>query len=180
MPRKKKTAPAASPVRIVDPPEPEDDVEPTPEPEAEPASPARAISPDLDMASIYDRITSLKGVEENITDVRRVLGDLETEFATVKADYSKRVKTVKAVLDDNIAALERLTHSEVFDRARGQVYLVHNSQVRAAEDLIRTIAETDDEDERADWIAQLDRLAKTTRALELDDSQEALPFAAEG
>lgn len=171
---KKKTIAIVAPVQVVE--EPEEDESPTPTQE----EPARAISPDLDMTTIYDRITSLKGVEENITDVRRVLGDLETEFATVKTDYSKRIKTVKAVLDDNIAALERLTHTEVFDRVRGQVYLVHDSKVAAAEDLIRTITETDDEDERADWIAQLDLLAKTTRALDLDDSQEALPFAAEG
>jgi len=137
-------------------------------------------SPDLDIAAIYEGIGDLKRVEENITDIKRTQTDLENEFATVKADYSKRIKTVKAVLDDNINALEKLTHTEVFDRDRGQVYLVHNSKVGAAEDYIRTIAETDDAEEREDWIRRLDGIAKTSRAVEFEDSQEALPFAAEG
>ncbi len=173
-----------SPVRVLPPVEEEvaDVEESENEAQAEdaPAETRRPTSPDLDIALIYEGLGDLRRVQENITDIKRTQTDLENEFATVKADYAKRIKTVKAVLDDNIAALEKLTHSEVFDRQRGQVYLVHNSKVSMAEDLIRTIAEIDDSVEREEWIARLDAIAKTTRALELDDSQEALPFAAEG
>jgi len=172
-----------SPVRVL-PPVEEDaaDVQESEDEEASenPAEARRPTSPDLDIAAIYEGIGDLKKVEENITDIKRTQTDLENEFATVKADYSKRIKTVKAVLDDNINALEKLTHTEVFDRDRGQVYLVHNSKVGAAEDYIRTIAETDDAEEREDWIRRLDGIAKTSRAVEFEDSQEALPFAAEG
>jgi hypothetical protein len=177
---------STSPIRVVAPPEDVDDVEEGADEEQDtdpkPPTPTakRPESPDLDIATIYDGINDLKRVEENIVDIKRTLNDLEGEFGNIKADYAKRIKTVKAVLDDNIAGLERLTHTEVFDRKRGQVYLVHNSKVAAAEDLIQTIAECDDDEEREDWIQRLDGLAKTARAIEFDDSQEALPFAAEG
>jgi hypothetical protein len=183
--KNKKTA-AASPVRIVDPPEDFDDAqeaenEETAAPPGETAA-NRVVSPDLDLDRINEGIRARddKRVGENITDIARVLDDLEKQFSTIKADYTKRIKVVRAVLADNIHELEQLTHTEVFDHDRGQVYLVHNSQVRIAEDLIRTIAETDDEDERADWIKKLDAIAKTTRAVEFEDAQEGLPFAAEG
>jgi len=164
-----------SPIHVV---EPLDDDFESDEPME--ATPSRPVSPDLDITAIYDGLQDIQRVEENITDIKRTQSELEAEFATIKADFSKRIKTVKAVLDDNINALEKLTHTEVFDRSRGQVYLVHNSKVSLAEDVIRWISECDDPGELESLTTQLDTIAKTHRALELDDSQEALPFAAEG
>jgi hypothetical protein len=178
MPRKKKTAPAASPVRIVDPPEPEDDVEESQDtPEAESASAANTQWAWVDEAI---RSKSLDRLAEVLTDIERLKTELDTELANVKADLGGRIKTCSARRSDVIHEIEELTHAWVLDHAIEVAYLVHSDAEAKVEGLIQDRNDEEDADTRESLQRAIDAIAKKTRPMQPADNQESLPFAAEG
>ena len=131
---------------------------------------------DLDMDTMRARCATIVGVEENITDVRRVLHDLELEFQHIKSDYSERLKVVRKVQDECIGVLEKLTHTEVIDRDRGLAHLVHNSKLAFAQALLFDRDLTTCREAKALYTAKLDEIVKRSRPLEGNDSQAEIPI----
>lgn len=172
--------PGYAPHRDVDPQDYRDAFEQ--DDEGVPTEAPRPVCVDLDLEAIDEAIKSrvLDRIAAVLTDVERVHGELETELATVKADLGKRIKTVRARRADLIHEIEEVTHTWVVDRPNGIAYMVHADAAREAEAWVSALSCSITESSRAELQANLDRVAKRTRPLALEDSQEALPFAAEG
>jgi hypothetical protein len=125
--------------------------------------------PDLAGIPVDDALNSrsLSRIAEVLTDVERVINELELELSNTKTDLGKRIKVVRSRRADLIHELEELTHTWVSDHVSGVAYLV---AVDSVQNMDRAIAAQDH--------PQIILLAKRTRPLAQDDLQERL-FAAE-